>query len=179
MKFHEVDVRGKFWVQKINDKDTEQHHGNIDKGRVFVSQDDNTFYYGASATWVKATGSYDVFNIGSKVLMGKFPLPDGWSVDSSFNDMTAMTTSAGSATGDISGSWTITTVSTGGAHDHFGGLTGPPNRFLTAGKSEELIDAGGGDDHRHTILVDGIHTHTFDGTWRPKYSKWMMATYSG
>jgi hypothetical protein len=174
MRFDALNSQGKFWLQRVADKDTENHNAG-DEGRLIYSRDDEKVYLGTDTEWLLLTGLHDVMAVGTQMLFGYWPLPDNWNLLTDNNDTAVMITSAGASVGTNAGTWTISGLDSQGAHDH-GGATGGPNKGLLLGGSEPY-DQCAGPSHTHSIQVDGLHTHTFDGTWRPAYVKLAEGEY--
>lgn len=58
MDIHEVDTKGKLWVERLNTLPAFQ---STDKGRIVYTNDDDTFYKGAAAEWQEMARKLDVF----------------------------------------------------------------------------------------------------------------------
>ena len=107
--------------------------------------------------------------------MGKYPLPNYWNIDFGSNDIMPLISNDETMAGTYGGSWTISGVRSTGSHNH-GGNTGTPNNSIVIGASELYANVAGS-NHTHSIQSDGIHSHTFDGSWRPKYTKFLVVRY--
>jgi hypothetical protein len=175
MKFHRIDIRGKFWLPQVDDHSTEPHYGKVDEGRMFYSKSTDAVYFGDQDEWVLITRRQDVLVDGTKVLMGKYPLPNYWNIDFTANDLVPLISNDELQAGSLGGSWSITGLETAGAHDH-GGVTGSANNSIVIGSSD-IYTSVARDTHTHTLQVDGLHSHTFDGSWRPAYTKFMVVRY--
>lgn len=175
MKFHKIDTRGKFWLPQETSKASVTHGGSVDEGRIFYSIAEDAIYYGDQDEWKLIARKEDVITDGTKVIMGTYPLPVYWNIDSSANSMVPLITNNTAEIGTGGGTWTISGLSTDGAHDH-GGVTGAPNNAIVIGSSD-IYTSVARDNHTHTLQVDGLHSHTFDGAWRPKYRKYLLARY--
>lgn len=184
MKFHTVNVQGKFWTQRVADKDTTQHKNVIDEARLIYSEDDGKLYYGTQTDWKQVMGTYDFITSDTRMMFGYFPLPDGWNINTTKDDMTVMITQT-SDVGQIEGSWTITGMEYDGIHGHGAASTKFPGYF-DLGTSDKSIKRGTSDihdprasnnDHFHGILEDGYHSHGFNVNWRPSYIKFLEAKF--
>jgi len=174
MKFHEIDVRGKFKLPIEPSVASVTHNGTEEQGRLFFSEAEDSIYYGDGSNWVLLTGKNDVFTYGTRVLMCKYPLPDNWNIVT-YDDFSILVVNNGGLVGSTAGSWTITGLSVEGAHNH-DGITGPSDDNDYVGKSE-LYGYVAPSTHRHSLSIDGLHTHTFNGAWKPKYKKFTIARY--
>ena len=150
MKFHTVDVQGKFWTERVADKDTTRHQNVIDEGRIIYSEADGKLYYGARSDWKQVMGKYDFITSQTKMMFGYFPLPDGWNIITNKNEVLIDITITGDGVGDIEGTWTIQ------------GIRSPQ---------------AGSNSHTHTIVEDGVHIHGFDINWRPAHIKFAEARF--
>lgn len=175
MKFHKIDVRGKFWLPRETSLSSVTHQGHVDEGRLFYAIAEDAIYYGDQDEWQLIARQEDVFEDETKVIMGYYPLPDYWNIDTGFNDIVPIISDTESQAGDTGGFWAIAGMSTDGSHDH-GGLTGGPTQDRVLGASE-IYTTVARNNHRHSLQVDGLHSHTFDGTWRPRYKKYFMVRY--
>lgn len=174
MKFHKIDIRGKFWLPKETSSSI-PHNGTEDEGRMFYSEAEDSVYFGDQDEWILVTERDDVLSDGTRMTMGSYPLPDYWNVDYTATDAAIILGDNGVDVGNTYGSWTITGVVSGGSHDH-GGLTGNPDNSSVLGASD-IYTSVAKNNHKHSLLVDGVHSHTFDGTWRPKYTKFLIVRY--
>lgn len=174
MRFDKIEVIGKLWLQSVSDKDTEKHRGPKDEGRLIYAQSQRKIYFGDDSDWQLFTTAYDVIDKTSKMLLGSFPLPDGWNIQTDKNDVVVHVTPTSGSVGDTEGTWVITGTDEQGSHnDHI--LSVPTLNNLLGGS--EIYTSVGRYDHSHTIIVDGLHDHTFDGTWRPAYVNFCEAEY--
>ncbi len=174
--FHEIDIKGKHFLQIVPDKDLETHGGVTDKGRIIYSNDDSKIYYGSPASWVNLPSTYDTIPQGTLFLIGSWPLPTGWNLESSYNDSMVMFADTDAELGVQSGSYTISGISEAPDHYH-GNKTGGPNATASIGKSE-IETTAASNSHRHNISNDGSHFHDFDGTWRPVHTHYVVAEYA-
>lgn len=174
MRFDKIEVIGKLWLHIVADKDTERHRSGTDEGRFIYAQAQEKVYFGNASDWVLLTTAHDVLAANSKLLMGSFPLPTGWNIKTDNDDFAIMVTPSGGEVGDTEGSWIITGLDQQGSHDDHT-LGGPTETVLLG--SSRLWTQVGLFDHTHTLIVDGVHSHTFDGTWRPAYVKFCEAEY--
>lgn len=175
MKFHKIDIRGKIWIPNEEDLASVPHNGVVDEGRIFYSKAEDAVYYGDSDEWQLIARQEDVITDGSKAIMGNYPLPNFWNIDRGSNDVIPIISDTESEAGSYGGSWYISGLEEQGAHDHTG-ITSTPNRSTLLGASE-LYTTVASNTHRHTIADDGLHSHTFDGTWRPRYKKYFIVRY--
>jgi hypothetical protein len=175
MKFHTVDVQGKFWTQRVADKDTTHHKSITDKGRIIYSRADSKLYFGGASDWQVVMGKYDFITSDTRMMFGYFPLPDGWNINVTKDDMSVSVTLADDV-GTIEGSWTISGMEDAGVHDH-GGFTGPPDATILVGKSDVENPRAGSNAHLHSIFADGAHMHGFNIDWRPAYVKFLEAKF--
>ncbi len=174
MRFDKIEVIGKLWLHIVADKDTEKHRGPKDEGRLIYAQSQERVYFGNDSDWVLFTTAYDVFAANSKLLMGSFPLPTGWNIKTDNDDFSIMVTPTSGAAGTTDGSWIITGIDEQGSHnDHT--LSGATTTVLLG--ASDVYTTVGLFNHSHTLIVDGLHDHTFDGTWRPAYVKFCEAEY--
>ncbi len=180
MKFDDINCQGKNWLHRVAEKDTgiHRHHGVIDKARFIYNQDDKKLYYGGLTDWNVITRKFDILALDAQMLMGYWPLPDGWNIVTTNNDMTVAITTDSSEVGEITGGWTITGIESAGGHDH-GGVTGEPDSTIANGTSDRRTPSSSWRNHTHTLQVDGNHIHGFDSTWRPAWQKFVEAAYIG
>ena len=174
MRFDKVEVIGNIWLHRVADKDTERHRTGKDEGRFIYAQAQQNVYYGTSSDWQIIATKYSVLDSGTRMLMGKFPLPTGWNIVITNDGKAVLISNAGSEVGDPGGSWTITGLDSQGSHNHTTGF-GYPREVRGTDNLDNVYLANY--SHRHSIAVDGLHSHTFDGTWRPAYVKFCEAEY--
>ena len=154
MKYYKTDVIGRFWLHRINNIDTYPHKGSQDKGRLLYSRADKKLYYGGVSEWKVLTGKYDVIGSGTKMLMGSYPLPQNWNINVK-NDLIIMMTNQSADIGSTSsGTWSISSPSGAGTHDH-GGATYPASDPIAQGSSRI---SGTVDDNNHTHII-----YTYNG----------------
>ncbi len=180
-KFHEISLKGKYWLHRIADIDTYIHEGSVDKARVVYSESDEKVYVGSGSGWLKFTTAYDVLSAGSKVLMGTFPLPTGWNIDVSEDDIwPTLTSNEGDIGTDHGGShvggWTISGMQGSGQHNHGGRTKGAQGGTILIGESD-IYSYVGDDKHNHNIQNAAQHFHSFTDTWRPENIKYCVAEY--
>ena len=108
------------------------------------------------------------------MLFGSYPLPTGWNI-SNFSDAIVSITNSTSSIGSFSGTWTIEEMNNSSSHKHTG-WTGYTEYTRTAKNYDAHRVDRPNWRHRHSIYPDGIHKHTFDGTWRPEYIKFCEGT---
>ncbi len=174
-RFFEIETKGKHWLHRVDDVDTHSHGGDPDEGRVIYSKSDKRIYLGNTLTWNLVTTPYDVIGQNIKVLMGKFPLPTGWNLDTTYNDISILLSNDESDVDTTGGSWTITGINLGGGHAH-GGTTGYGNSQLLIGYSEPYAVTQKL-NHRHSISTETGHFHFFDGAWRWPHVFYCVAEY--
>jgi len=167
MRFDKVQMQGKFWIERSIS--TARHKDIVDEGRVMYASDTECLYFGTDSDWVKVAGQYDVFTPLTTMLFGKYPLPPGWNINVKEDIIVHMTITS-SEVGNISGNWVITGADVQGTHRH-GGVTGPATDYVVCGSNHNKGRVLPLASHTHSIQQDGLHTHTFDGTWRPQYIK--------
>lgn len=177
MKFYGLRCLGKVWLQRVDDVDDISHGGTVDEGRILYDESDERLYVANETEFKKITTPYDIFSAGTKVIFGSYPLPDGWTIDTSFEDRIIRTTNDSSEVGDIGGTWTIQGGLFDGLHDHNGRTGKPTDNTLTVGSSD-LTYTTVTTTHTHEITADGLHTHSYGDTWRPYNAKLQVATYS-
>jgi len=172
MKFHEVDIKGYFKLPVETSIASVSHTGADEEGRIFYSSAENTIYYGTDSEFKKIPGKYDIYELRDEVLMGYYPLPTGWTLRN-YESRGIRVVNLGSAAGSTGGSWTITGASTAGSHTH---TTGSAIETDPIGKDDNYSTTSP-DFHTHTMEYDGLHTHTFDGNWRPAWVKFVAVRY--
>ena len=177
MRYDKIKIKGKIWIERVADITTTRHRGTIDEGRLVYSIANASFYFATATEFVVLAGKYDVISSLSIMLMGYSPLPTGWTTNTAKNDQVIILTSDSGDVGDVSSdSWTITGIEEDGSHSH-GGYVNASGSYLRVGKSDyqSTIPLY---NHLHSIIADGLHTHSFDGTWRPEHAKFMEVVYS-
>jgi len=176
-KYHELNVIGKLWVQRVNDISTYTHNGSVEVGRLIYDRATEQLFYGTGTAWRKFNGKYDVIPQGTKILMGRFPLPTGWNIVAAENDKMVILTSEEADIGNTGGDWTITGIQANANHDH-GGYTGPyTGNTVHAGDSDKYGSTTT-KKHTHSIGSDGSHFHSFNGSWRPYNNKYCIAEFA-
>jgi len=174
MDFYRINDQGKIWIQRVDDISLIGHRDS-DEGRLLYSKSNQKIYIATSTEWRMLSVEYSVISSGTKMLFGSYPLPVGWNISNS-NDMVVSLTNSSGSIGSIAGSWTITGMNNIESHNHTGAtgtesayreaklhLTG--NRYTCAARY-----------HTHSIVGDGIHSHTFGNSWRPSYTFFTEAT---
>lgn len=174
MRFDKTEIIGNIWLHRVADKDTERHRSITDEGRLIYAESQQKVYFGDDTDWQLLTSKYDVLTSGTKMLMGDWPLPTGWNIVSTNGDKAIILTNSGAEVGSTGGSWTISGIDQQGSHNSHS--IGKPTVTNYLGSSE-LYTTVGWYNHVHTLVVDGLHDHSFDGTWRPKYVKFVQAEY--
>jgi len=177
MRYDKVQLRGKLWLHRVADKDDHRHRTGTDEGRMIYSESDESIYYGKTDDWEKVVSSQDVISTGTKFLMSRFPIPDSWNILTSNDDITVLVTDTSGEVGDTGGTWAIDSMTgSTGAHDH-SGLTGKVASYTAHLGSSEISGTVQTHLHKHSIQSDGLHAHTFDGTWRPAHIKMCEVAY--
>jgi len=179
--YHEINVYGKHILQKVDDILNFPHAGEVDKGRMLYSISNEAVYYGTRTTWVKLPSIFDIFPEDTKILMASYPLPPGFEIwsEASWDEQMVIFTSDLDLIGTVPGTstWTITGLQNSTTHYH-GNKTGRPTVNVSIGKSD-FYGVAGSIAHRHNISMDGQHTHTFDGSWRPSHTNYLPVNYIG
>lgn len=170
MDFHRINDQGKLWIQRVDDISLIGHTVN-DEGRLVYSKSDDKVYIATSTEWLELAIEYSVISTGTKMLFGSYPLPTGWNI-TAYDDIMVTITNNSVYVGSTNGSWYITGLQSDGSHDHTG-LTGKCT--ITAHIGGDVIQIAHA-DHKHSILADGLHTHEFDGQWRPNHVKFCEAS---
>jgi len=171
MKFHEVDIRGSFKLPIESNSSLRWDANEI--GKMFYSIADNGIFFGDASGYTKLNGYLDVFQTNTSAIMGSYPIPTGWNILSSYVGRCIYITGIPGEVGITDGSWTIWGLSTAGQHDH---TLSPAVEDRPVGKSDIYGDCSK-DTHIHTMTADGLHTHTFDGNWRPAWKKFIAVRY--
>jgi len=178
-KFHEIDVKGKLWVQRVNDISL-QIHNEDDKGRILYDKTTKRLCYGTGVGWQYFNNKYDIIPQNTKILMGRYPLPAGWNIVLSVNDRCVILTSTVVDIGTVGGSWKISGLLAVTGHDH-GGFTG---RYY---KDTGTVTTGTDDSYGHVGTVKHVHSismstdqhfHGFDEQWRPYHNKYCIAKFA-
>lgn len=175
MKFYGIRSLGKLWLQRVNDINNETHRGDIDEGRLLYNKADEHLYAGSESRWLRISTPYDIFSLDTKVLFSSYPLPDTWNIDTTYDDMTVITTNLSGSVFTDSGSWTISGIQADGQHNHGARTGGPTANSSNIGRSD-IYAYGVRTYHTHTVSSDGSHQHFHDGTWRPAYIVSVVAT---
>lgn len=177
MDVHGIDLKGKFWPQRISSIIDDPWQADYES-RIVYDESDQALYFATDAEWVKITAVGDLFNIGQKVIFVS-SLPAGWNIDISLDDKIILVTNDEDEIGEVGGQWAITGMVTAGSHDHFTPeqMSGPTITAL-AGASE-IYTLAGTSSHKHDINFGGEHIHTFQGIWRPPYALLAVGVYEG
>jgi hypothetical protein len=173
-RFHEIDAKSKLWVHRVADKDNETHIGVGDRGRVIYSEADLRLYAGSNSTWVLVSTPYDILPQNTKLLMGSWPLPTGWNLDITYDDIMILVSQTEGDVDNTDGNWTISSINTADEHDH---TTGYPTVSMVIGGSDIYATAPS-NTHTHNISDDGDHFHFFNGNWRPSHTKYAVVQYT-
>ena len=172
-KYYEIDAQGKFRIPKVADKDTEDITLISDTSRLIYSEADERLCIGTSSTWEILATPYDIFDQLTKVLIGSFPLPTGWNLETTHNDKVALITDDVTEVEDTGGSWVISGMDTDGAHVH---SMGNPSTIAQVDYSSEHNQFPNL-YHVHSVSSDGGHVHVMDGLWRPYHIYYCIAEY--
>ena len=179
MRVDKIKIKGKVWVEKTSEAGSiVRHHGSVDEGRILYSSADEKLWFATDTLFMELSGRYAVVNSGTRMLLGSSPLPDNWNLNpnSVINEKIILLTNDSDNVGDYnSGSWTITGMQTADAHDHDGVLASSSKYSVGKSDISGYIPLY---NHIHTITSDGVHQHTFNGTWRPAHYKMVEAEYS-
>lgn len=187
MKFFGLDLRGKFWIQRLPDI-ADNPWTEDDIGRLVFNEEDEILYYGSNDSWIQSTQSTHTFNINQQCIFCSYPLPDGWNIVSDTDDRCIRITNSGSQVGVMGGNWQFQQVIDGqtqeimtyaGSHDHYTpDQMGWADSDRRRGTSEAWADCAI-EEHQHVISYDGSHRHTFDGSWRFPNVKFAIGEYEG
>lgn len=177
MDLHGPNLRGKFWPQRISS--IEDDPWIVDyEGRLVYDEDAQALYFASSSEWVKITSVGDLFNIGQKLIF-LTTLPTGWNIDAEADDRIILVTTTGDQVGDTGGSWVISGMNDDGLHDHFTpDQMSNPTSIGWAGASE-IYSSAGTKTHKHIVVDGGLHSHGFQGTWRPENALFAVGVYQG
>lgn len=104
----------------------------------------------------------------TKLIFASYPLPAGWSLDSSANDKTIIIGNSGAGVGVTGGSWTISGFNSAGGHDHELGDSTSNIKYPQSTQANFYISRS---EHKHSVSYEGNHNHTHNGAWRPAYVK--------
>ncbi len=176
MDFHRINTQGKIWIQRVDDVSLIGHTAS-DEGRMVYSRSDNKLYIATSTTWLALSIKYSVLTAGTTLLFGAYPLPIGWNI-TSYNDVIVSITNSSGSVGSFNGGWTITGFGAAGGHDHGGMTTAPDDVYVTPSDNnpDYTLDAEVVETyHGHSIMADGNHSHSFNGSWRPRSVKFCEA----
>jgi len=173
-----VNILGDFWPQRTSDI-SEVIWTSAAEGRILYDTDNDDLYYGSASGWVKLTDTDDLFSVGSSLIFASV-IPTGWNIDTAFVDKIIMLTNSTSLIGTDGGQWAITGMVATGKHKHFtpSGL-GFPATTVYADDDYKYLRALAGKYHKHTFNNNSNHSHTFDGSWRPAYTKLVIGVYQG
>jgi hypothetical protein len=181
VKFYGLELKGKFWIQRLPDL-TNNPWTSDDTGRLVYNEDDDILYYGGNSSWVQSTQSRFTFNVGQVIIFGAAAsggtvLPDDWNISSDIDDKVPMITNIESQVGDRGGDWGMPDVVAAGSHDHFTPENlGEASRGGKRGASE-IYATVALQTHKHNISYDGSHIHSFDGSWRFPHVFWTIGEY--
>lgn len=167
MDFYRLNNQGRFWIQRVDDINLIGHSA-ADERRLVYSRSDERVYIGTSTEWRILAIEYSVMGAGVKMLFGSYPLPVGWNIKA-HNDMMVIVTNDSNLIGNEEGSWMITGMADSQSHDHSGWTAYATasvgiKRYRPPYNLTIPVPA-----HRHTIVSDGIHTHSFNASWRPEF----------
>jgi hypothetical protein len=178
MNVHGMDIRGKFWIQRIP-RISDIPWTPAAVGRLLYEDATNQIYFGANSQWRKPQSTSDLFNTGQEIVFASTPLPTGWNIKPDMADKLIFLTNTQSQVGVQGGSWLITGLTASGSHNH----------FAPTGLGPALIDGRRGlsditahvplQTHTHEMYYDGNHVHSFDGSWRPQYRFIAVGVFAG
>lgn len=177
MKFYGIECEGKFWVHRVSDILNETHSGQSTEARIAYDRATEKLYVATDTEWIKVTNPDDLFSTATKILFGSYPLPDGWNIDTQYNDISPMITNETGSIANSGGSWEISGTTATGSHNHDGRTSIANYAFQWSGYSESVYDAVTR-NHWHVIYSSGNHSHDFSVNWRPKNVKMVVASYS-
>ena len=108
MDFHEIDTKGKLWIQRVSTLPT---YAATDIGRILYVTGEDAFYFGTASAF-ELWGS-DVIPAGTKMIFYQNTAPDGWTIDGTVAG-SLIGIKGGSAAynvngGQLAGTWTQTT----------------------------------------------------------------------
>jgi len=172
-KYYEINAQGKFRIPKISDKDTYTHNGEIDISRLIYSEADERLCIGTLTNWMPVSTPYDIFDQNTKVLIGSYPLPTGWNLNTIHNDKVVLITDDITEVEDTGGSWVFSGMAINGSHTH---SMGNPSTIAQVDSSSEHHQFPNL-YHIHSVSSDSGHVHIMDGTWRPYNIKYCIAEY--
>ena len=167
MDFYRINDQGKIWIQRVADVSLIGFRDH-DEGRLLYSESDEKLYIATSTEWRELSAEYSVLTANTKMIFGSYPLPVGWNISTNSGMVIALTTSSGSI-GTTDGTWTISGMNNIDSHNH-AGVTGTESSYREA----KLHSTGNrytcaARYHTHTIVADGVHSHTFTSSWRPAH----------
>jgi hypothetical protein len=81
MDFHEIDTKGKIYIQRVATKPTWEA---ADVGRIIYVIDEGAFYFASSVAW-SLWGS-DIIPAGTKMIFYQNTAPTGWTIDGTVAD---------------------------------------------------------------------------------------------
>lgn len=171
-----VNILGKFWPQRTS-AISEVDWSVEDEGRILFDGDNSDFYYGSSTGWEKLESRTNVFSFGSKLIFAS-TLPTNWNIDLTIeSDPVVVLSGWGLLIGRRNGDWEITGMNDSGSHDHY-----TPDNLGVASETVEFSDDDpdevvSAESHKHTLTYGGSHSHTFDGTWKPAYVRFVIGEY--
>lgn len=179
MNVHGMDIRGKFWIQRIpRIQDTPWVPASV--GRLLYEDATNQIWFGANSQWSKPQSTSDLFNTGQEILFASTPLPTGWNIKTGLSDRMIFITNSQSQVGQAGGSWVITGVVANGAHNHFApigiGTGGEPSGRRGLSDITAYVP---NQQHTHQLNYDGNHVHTFSGAWRPLHRHIAIGVFQG
>lgn len=170
-----VDCKGKFWAPTIN-YITDEVWSASKEARLFYSTQTDSLWYADSVEWKKITHAEDVINDGQKMLFLSYPLPDSWTVDTTHNEISVLTSTTEANAGSSQGSWTITGMSgSEGVHNH---SVSSGNEAAWTGVSEGWGYLSIWWHYHFMSKSETEHTHSIDVDWKPKYVYVLKGIYS-
>jgi len=176
--YGELNMRGRFWCRRVS-RITNVIWNQDSIGRFLYAKETDSIWFGGNTDWKQITHAEDLINNGQEMLFMSYPFPDNWNIKTGdLNDRIVLTETTSSQIGDTGGSWTITGMNTQNVrHNHFAPTgMGQSNQSVLVGKSERYryltIP-----QHTHYMNNDTVHTHAFDGSWRPAYTLGSIGFY--
>ena len=174
-----LDMRGKFWVQRAS-RITDLVWTAAAVARLVYAKQTDGLWFGGETQWRQLTHARDLINDGQRLVFMTYPLPTNWTLETDgINDRAILVTNNNTQIGRTGGSWIISGMDTQDArHNHFATAgIGLPNTSRVVGSSE-IYSRSANLSHRHYMSNDEKHTHTFDGSWRPAYTKAVIGYYN-
>lgn len=148
MEFHEIDTKGKIWIQRVSSLPTWTAD---DVGRVVYDIGEDAFYFGSSSAW-ELWGS-DIIPAGTKMIFYQNTAPTGWTIDAAIADaliaIKGGTASYNVNAGQVAGTWTQTN------HTHTFSDTFTANHTHSVSHNHQWTKYTGGNPSEYTWESDG------------------------